>query len=148
MEFEFAELVEMDPAVRRWLCSLILAIVDHIPNLLFVDVKPALSCAINKRINRRLDFILRQIVCERNLESGVNYPTLLAHGSTVRFVEGGAFAWTPVLAAGGGRLVIAVHVQCPAIQAHVYGCASARRLLRRAEILQTDILRRVVVRVW
>ena len=77
----------------------------------------------------------------------VNYPTLLAHGFAVRFVEGGAFAWTPVLAAVGGRLIIAIHVQRPAIQTHVYGCASARRRLRRAEMLQTDVLRRVVVGV-
>ena len=74
----------------------------------------------------------------------VNYPTLLAHGVAVRFVEGRAFAWTPVLAIAG-RLVIAIHVQRPAIQAHVYGCATARRRLRRAEVLQADVLRRVVV---
>ena len=27
----------------------------------------------------------------------INYLTLLAHGFAVRFVEGGAFAWNPVL---------------------------------------------------
>ncbi len=43
----------------------------------------------------------------------MNYPTLLDHGSTVRFVESGAFAWTPVLATVGGRLVIAILVNVP-----------------------------------
>jgi len=51
VEFEFAELVEMDPTVRCWLCSLICPVVDHIPNLLFVDVKTAILGVINKRIN-------------------------------------------------------------------------------------------------
>jgi len=49
-------------------------------------------------------------------EEQVNYPTLLAHGFAVRFVEGGAFAWTPALAGiSGRRLISSVRVQHPAI---------------------------------
>jgi hypothetical protein len=78
----------------------------------------------------------------------VNYPTLLAHGFAVRFVEGGAFAWTPALAGiSGRRVILSVRLQHPAIQAHAYGCASAVPCLVTAEIPQAYIFRRVVVGV-
>lgn len=65
----------------------------------------------------------------------------------MRFGEGGAFVWTPFLAALGGRLGFAIHGQPPWIQAHVHECTSIRRLLRRAEMLQTDVLRRTRIRL-
>ena len=59
----------------------------------------------------------------------------------VRFVEGGAFAWTPALAGiSGRRFILSVRVQRPAIQAHAYGCASAVPSLVTAEIPQSDVL--------
>jgi hypothetical protein len=80
--------------------------------------------------------------------NAVNYPTLLAHGFAVRFVEGGAFAWTPALAGlSGRRVILSVRVQRPAIQAHAYGCASAVPSLVTAEIPQSDVLGGVVVGV-
>jgi len=49
--FEFAELVETNPAVRCWLFALACSIVDHIPNLLFVDTETVLLGAINERLD-------------------------------------------------------------------------------------------------
>ncbi|MDS0280259.1 hypothetical protein NDI85_20955 [Halomicroarcula sp. S1AR25-4] len=57
MEFEFTELVEMDPTVRCRLFVLISPVVDHIPNILLVDVETALLGAINERLDVCLDFI-------------------------------------------------------------------------------------------
>ena len=47
--------------------------------------------------------------------------------------------------AGGD--VFPTHVQRPATQAHIYGCASVVCILPATEILQTDVLCRVVVSV-
>ena len=86
----------------------------------------------------------------------------------VRFVKGGAFAWTPALAGlTGRRVILSVRVQRPAIcsrarrarshgprdlrslaiQAHAYGCASAVPSLVTTEIPQTDVLCCIVIGV-
>ena len=50
-----------------------------------------------------------------------------------------------MLTATRGRRILAVHIQRPAVQAHVYGCASTLRRLLVAEILQANILRRIIL---
>ncbi|AHG02129.1 hypothetical protein HALLA_02135 (plasmid) [Halostagnicola larsenii XH-48] len=63
-------------------------------------------------------------------------------------LQGVAFSVDSRLTAKSGRRIFAIYVQRPGVQAHAYGCASTPRLLLVAEILQADILRRVVVRVY
>jgi hypothetical protein len=48
VEFEFAEFVEMNPSVRCRLFALLCPVVNHTPNLLFVDVETTLLSAVNE----------------------------------------------------------------------------------------------------